>query len=259
MIRIGSIRLALTGRGSRGEPQRLRMFLSVHEGRKGAARAVCRSDKSRPVRSPKKSRTAPAPGAAAAVSAVMLKDVHFDFDRYLIRPQDAEILKQDFSWLKANPGRRVRVEGNCDERGTVEYNLALGQKRADATKNYLVTLGADAKLLDTVSYGKERPSTRATTKRRGRRTEGPIWSRSSNQRDGARRKRRYSVRQFSDFAGLVLVQLGGGGREPSPRPGLREPDNEVVSFSTETLRITSVRAEIPGTRHVIILNLKFWY
>jgi peptidoglycan-associated lipoprotein len=87
----------------------------------------------------------------------MLKDVHFDFDRYFIRPQDAEILKQDFSWVKANPGTRVRVEGNCDERGTVEYNLALGQKRADAAKNYLVTLGTDAKLLDTVSYGKERP------------------------------------------------------------------------------------------------------
>ena len=102
-------------------------------------------------------QAAPAPGAAAVVSAVVLKDIHFDFDRYLIRPQDAQILKQDFSWLKANPGKRVRVEGNCDERGTVEYNLALGQKRADAAKNYLVTLGADAKLLDTVSYGKERP------------------------------------------------------------------------------------------------------
>jgi peptidoglycan-associated lipoprotein len=104
-----------------------------------------------------KAQAALAPAAAAAVSAVVLQDVHFDFDRYLVRPQDAEILKQDFSWLKANPTRRVRVEGNCDERGTVEYNLALGQKRADAAKNYLVTLGTDAKLLDTVSYGKERP------------------------------------------------------------------------------------------------------
>jgi peptidoglycan-associated lipoprotein len=105
----------------------------------------------------KQIQAAPAPAAAAVVSAVVLKDVHFDFDKYLIRPQDAEILKQDFSWLKANPGKRVRVEGKCDERGTVEYNLALGQKRADAAKTYLVTLGADAKLLDTVSYGKERP------------------------------------------------------------------------------------------------------
>lgn len=99
----------------------------------------------------------PPPAFAGKTSAAMLKDVHFDFDKYLIRPQDTEILKQDFSWLKANPGTRVRVEGNCDERGTVEYNLALGQKRADSAKNYLVTLGADAKLLDTVSYGKERP------------------------------------------------------------------------------------------------------
>jgi len=102
---------------------------------------------------------APAQGkeAVAVVSAVVLKDVHFDFDRYLIRPQDAQILKQDFSWFQTNPGRRVIVEGNCDERGSVEYNLALGQKRADAAKNYLVTLGAGASLLDTVSYGKERP------------------------------------------------------------------------------------------------------
>ena len=103
-------------------------------------------------------QAAPAPTKEAAmVSAVVLKNVHFDFDRYSIRPQDAQILKQDFSWFKANPGRRARVKGNCDERGTVEYNLALGQKRADATKGYLVTLGADATLLETVSYGKERP------------------------------------------------------------------------------------------------------
>jgi peptidoglycan-associated lipoprotein len=98
-----------------------------------------------------------APKGAETVPVGMLKDVHFDFDRYVIRPQDVEILKQNLPWFKANPARRVRVEGNCDERGTVEYNLALGQKRADATKAYLVTLGVDATLLDTVSYGKERP------------------------------------------------------------------------------------------------------
>ena len=95
-------------------------------------------------------------GAAGAPGA-MLKDVHFDFDKYLITHQDVEVLKQDLPWFKANPGTRVRVEGNCDERGTVEYNLALGQKRADATKAYLGTLGVDATRLDTVSYGKERP------------------------------------------------------------------------------------------------------
>ncbi len=66
-------------------------------------------------------------------------------------------MKKDTEWFKANPNTKVRIEGNCDERGTVEYNLALGQKRADSAKNYLTGLGVDAKMLDTISYGKERP------------------------------------------------------------------------------------------------------
>ena len=86
-----------------------------------------------------------------------LQDINFDFDKYNIRPGDADVLKQDANWFKANAGKKVWVEGNCDERGTVEYNLVLGQKRADSTKNYLVGLGIDGKLLETVSYGKERP------------------------------------------------------------------------------------------------------
>jgi peptidoglycan-associated lipoprotein len=88
---------------------------------------------------------------------VMLNDIHFDFDKYNIRPQDAEILKADYGWFNQNPGRKVSIEGNCDERGTVEYNLALGQRRADSTKSYLMNLGADGSLLETISYGKERP------------------------------------------------------------------------------------------------------
>ena len=83
--------------------------------------------------------------------------INFDFDKYNVRPGDAEILKKNLDWFKANPGTKVRVEGNCDERGTVEYNLALGQKRADSAKNYLAGLGVDAKSLETISYGKERP------------------------------------------------------------------------------------------------------
>ena len=102
---------------------------------------------------------APMAGQAAkeAPGAITLKDIHFDFDRYVIRPEDAEILKGDYGWFQANPGTRVRIEGNCDERGTVEYNLVLGQKRADSAKSYLATLGVDSKTLDTISYGKERP------------------------------------------------------------------------------------------------------
>jgi peptidoglycan-associated lipoprotein len=87
----------------------------------------------------------------------MLKDINFDFDKYNIRPGDAETLKNNLEWFKANQGKRVRIEGNCDERGTVEYNLVLGQKRADSAKNYLANLGVDGKVLDTISYGKERP------------------------------------------------------------------------------------------------------
>ncbi len=97
---------------------------------------------------------APAPAAMAA--AVELTDIHFDFDKYDIRPGDGEILKKDYEWFGANAGK-VRIEGNCDERGTVEYNLVLGQKRADAAKRYLVGLGVDGSRLNTISYGKEKP------------------------------------------------------------------------------------------------------
>jgi peptidoglycan-associated lipoprotein len=90
---------------------------------------------------------------AAAAVGVSLTDVYFDFDKYNIRPGDAEILKNDYEWFKANPGKKARIEGNCDERGTIEYNLVLGQKRADSAKNFLVNLGADGKLLETISYG----------------------------------------------------------------------------------------------------------
>jgi len=93
----------------------------------------------------------------APVAAVALMDINFDFDKYAIRPGDAEKLKRNYDWMKANPNKKVRVEGHCDERGTVEYNLVLGQKRADAAKNYLVNLGVSGAMLETVSYGKERP------------------------------------------------------------------------------------------------------
>lgn len=93
------------------------------------------------------------------VAVTALQDIHFDFDKYNIRDVDAAILKENMKWFQAkeNAGKKVRIEGHCDERGTVEYNLVLGQKRADSAKNFLVNLGADAKLLETVSYGKEKP------------------------------------------------------------------------------------------------------
>jgi peptidoglycan-associated lipoprotein len=81
------------------------------------------------------SRPAPREFAAAAE----LKDIHFDFDKYAIRPDDAQILERDAAWLKANPTGLLLIEGHCDERGTNEYNLALGDRRARATMNFLVS------------------------------------------------------------------------------------------------------------------------
>lgn len=105
-----------------------------------------------------KAAPAVAPSAQPGGPAVAINPIFFDFDRYNIRPGDVEILKSNLEWFKANPNKKVRIEGNCDERGTIEYNMALGQKRADSAKNYLTNLGVDAKLLETISYGKERPA-----------------------------------------------------------------------------------------------------
>ncbi len=87
----------------------------------------------------------------------LLKDIHFDFDKYNIRPGDAEILKQNAALLKKYPKVKIQIEGNCDERGTTEYNLALGERRANSAKTYLISLGISASRISTISYGKERP------------------------------------------------------------------------------------------------------
>lgn len=86
-----------------------------------------------------------------------LRDVNFDFDRYELRPGAREIIKGHATWLKANPHVRVEVEGHCDERGTNEYNLALGAKRAESAKRYLIDLGISPGRLSTISYGEELP------------------------------------------------------------------------------------------------------
>ena len=99
---------------------------------------------------------APEAEAASEAAAAGLSDIHFDFDKYNIRSGDGEILKKDYDWFSGHGGK-IRIEGNCDERGTVEYNLVLGQKRADAAKGYLVNLGVAGTRLDTISYGKEKP------------------------------------------------------------------------------------------------------
>jgi peptidoglycan-associated lipoprotein len=98
------------------------------------------------------------PGVAGEVfESYLLKDIHFDFDRYNIRPGDASILRENAALLKKYPNIKIQIEGHCDERGTVEYNLALGERRANSAKNYLVSLGISPARISTISYGKERP------------------------------------------------------------------------------------------------------
>lgn len=103
---------------------------------------------------------APTPGSQADFAARMMGQdtIYFDTDRYNIDSPDATALSAQAQWLMQYPGKRATLEGHCDERGTREYNLALGERRANAAKNYLATLGVDPSRLNTVSYGKERPA-----------------------------------------------------------------------------------------------------
>lgn len=88
---------------------------------------------------------------------VLKKDIHFDFDKYEIKSEDKATLKALADVMIKNSNSRIRIEGHCDERGTNEYNLGLGDKRANATKSYLMTLGVSGSRLLTISYGEERP------------------------------------------------------------------------------------------------------
>jgi peptidoglycan-associated lipoprotein len=103
----------------------------------------------------------PAPAARPSpkefVSVPELRDVFYDFDKYDIRPEDAKTLDANAQWLKSNPNHLVLIEGHCDERGTNEYNLALGERRAKAAMNYLVSQGVQASRITIISYGEERP------------------------------------------------------------------------------------------------------
>jgi len=95
--------------------------------------------------------------SAAEAAASGLMRIYFDFDQYLLTGAAKDTLANNAKLLKAAPGVSVKIEGHCDERGSDEYNLALGEKRALATKNYLVSLGVSASRLSTISYGEEMP------------------------------------------------------------------------------------------------------
>ena len=86
-----------------------------------------------------------------------LEDVYFGFDNYNVSSRYRAILNENASWLNDQENAYIQIEGHCDERGTIEYNLALGQRRATSVRNYLIKLGIDPKKISTISYGEEKP------------------------------------------------------------------------------------------------------
>jgi peptidoglycan-associated lipoprotein len=94
---------------------------------------------------------------SAAAAPIQLQDAFFDFNKSLIRTDGKNALQIDAELLKENPNLKVQIEGHCDERGTEEYNLALGNRRAETVKRYLGALGVDPARISTISYGKDKP------------------------------------------------------------------------------------------------------
>lgn len=108
-------------------------------------------------------REAAAKRSAAALAALNVQNIYFDFDKSSIRPDAREILRANSEIFQQNRDSKIIIEGHCDERGTAEYNMALGERRAQETKQYLINLGIDASRMQTISYGKEKPlDTRST-------------------------------------------------------------------------------------------------
>ena len=119
---------------------------------------------------PAVAKPAPAPAAAPSTKAVDDADklrgqvrafeaegIYFDFDKSEIKPEAKAVLEKKAAWLRANPSYKVKIEGNCDDRGTNEYNLALGDRRAKAAQKYLNALGISMDKMSTISYGEEKP------------------------------------------------------------------------------------------------------
>ena len=112
----------------------------------------------------------PAPPPPAVVTETLdqafsknVRDVYFDYDKSDVRDDQKQTLADAASFLKTNSSVKFSIEGHCDERGSEEYNLGLGDRRANAVKNYLISLGIDAGRINPISYGKERPQCREAT------------------------------------------------------------------------------------------------
>ena len=124
---------------------------------KMAAARQPRAEPVTPPPAPKPEPPTPPAEAPKPAPESPLKDVFFDFDKSFVRADAKKDLDQNVRWLKANPKATIVIEGHCDERGTREYNLGLGHRRAKSTQDYLVAAGIDAKRIKIISYGKERP------------------------------------------------------------------------------------------------------
>ncbi len=102
-------------------------------------------------------QSGPAAGSKAHFAANTTDRVYFGYDQYNLDDEDRRVLQAQAAWLRQYPGTRVQIEGNADERGTREYNIALGQRRAESAASYLAAQGVDSSRITTVSWGKDRP------------------------------------------------------------------------------------------------------
>src|SRR3989441_57493 len=154
-----------------------------------------------------------------AVRTMLATMIHFDYDKSNIRAEDAAVLDQKVAILQANPNLRIRISGHCDERGSDEYNLALGNRRATSAKQYVVSHGIDAGRIETVSYGEERPIAQGhdeTAWAQNRRDEFEILSGG----DARRRARRRGPGGADRLRAQAARRRAAGGRGPA---GLSRP------------------------------------
>ncbi|MEY4632202.1 MAG: Peptidoglycan-associated lipoprotein [Pseudomonadota bacterium] len=129
----------------------------------GVAASGCTDDKKKTAEAVAGGSGEPAaPGSsgdsAKTIGGVTVSPVYFSFDDYTVSSSSQSQLNSMAEQLKANPGTVIQIEGHCDERGSIEYNLALGERRASAVKSYLTNLGIESARLSTISYGEERPA-----------------------------------------------------------------------------------------------------
>jgi peptidoglycan-associated lipoprotein len=121
------------------------------------APAVQEAPKAEPVKEEPKPEAVDESRERAAAATAGLQPIYFDFDQSFVRNDAKAVMRANAEWLKANPKVKIRIEGNCDERGTREYNQALGQRRASSAKKYLTDLGVSSGRISLISYGKEKP------------------------------------------------------------------------------------------------------